>query len=452
MNMHLAAQATEGRRIGTNADFFEVTTDSRSTSVGDLFVALRGERFDGHDYAKNAVNRGATGIMVEAALDAQVPQVVVDDTNRGLGRLAAHWRRQFDIPLVAVTGSNGKTTVKEMIGTILQGCAETLVSHGNFNNDVGLPLSLLKLRDNHEYAVVEIGMNQIGEIEYLANLACPTVAIITNANAAHIEYLQTIDRIAHEKGRILSGLGNDGVAVLNVDDPYFSLWRKAASNRKIVTFGLSGDADIRAEVRFCGLISEVEISTPQGSFEVSLRLPGIHNVRNALAAAAAALAAGISLPGIRKGLASTRPIAGRLRLREHRKGGILLDDCYNSNPTSVAAALDVLSNLSGDRRVVLGDMFELGENSDEYHREVGNLARRAGVGRLYGLGTLTRFTVEEFGRGARHYEDRDSLITDLANEIDSTTTLLVKGSRGMQMERIVEQLLNTREENGGVPC
>ncbi len=439
-----AARTVQGRLAGNDAAFQTVSTDSRTLEPGALFFALRGENFDGREFVGDAVRAGAVGAVVDAEVEVPIPQIIVDDTESALGQLASFWRGQFEIPLVAVTGSNGKTTVKEMIGRILSANAKTLISHGNFNNAVGLPLSLLKLRQAHRFAAVEIGMNQIGEIERLARIAQPDVAVITNAGAAHLEFLVTVDQVAAEKGKIINALKADGVAVLNADSEHYSAWRAAAGARRVISFGLSSDADVSGTCSALDFGSRISIRTPLGQLEVDLNLAGEHNVVNALAAAAVGAALRIAPASIKTGLEAMRAVAGRLQLRKHFKGGRLIDDTYNANPNSVAAALSFVAELNGDRRLVIGDMYELGANGERHHREVGRLARRCGIGRLYALGDLSAAAAEAFGRGAKHYMDRNSLISDLEDQLDSTTTVLIKGSRGMRMDEIADSICNAQ--------
>ena len=435
-----AAEAVHGRHIGDNPVIESVSSDSRTIETGALFVALRGERFDGHRYVEEAVNKGAVGAMVDAESILPIPQIIVDDTEYALGQLAAGWRRRFDIPLVAITGSNGKTTVKEMIGKILTASDDTLISQGNYNNLVGLPLSLLKLRESHRFAAVEIGMNQVGEIERLASIAQPDVAVITNAGAAHLEFLVSVDQVATEKGRIIASLSDSGVAVLNADSSHYSAWCRTAGLRKVISFGFSSAADVSGTYATLTFGSQICMKTPLGEFQVDLQLAGEHNVMNALAAAAAAVALGLAPSSIKAGLENMSVVAGRLQPRKHLKGGCLIDDTYNANPNSVAAALAFISKLNGDRRLVIGDMFELGAKGEELHRDVGRLARECGIGRLYALGTLSAAAAEAFGRGATHYSDREMLINDLGSQLDETTTVLIKGSRGMKMDEIADSI------------
>lgn len=440
MDMQIVAQAVDGVRFGENSWIRDVSTDSRTITDGCLFVALRGERFDGHQFVGDAVNSGAAGALVGQSMDVAVPQVVVGDTEIALGQLAANWRGRFDSPLIAVTGSNGKTTVKEMIGTILGEEAPTLVSQGNYNNTVGLPLSLLRFREDHKFAVVEIGMNQIGEIRNLSQIARPDIAVITNAGSAHLEYLHSVQQVAIEKGSLMSGLNADGVAVLNRNDGQFDYWKTQAGGRRIISFGLTDNSDVYARFKPLEFGSALHLTTELGVIEADLPLAGVHNVVNASAAVAAAIGAGLGADKIAVGLGKMKAVPGRLQLRKHRAGGDLVDDTYNANPDSMAAALKVLGNFSGDRRLVIGDMFELGGKAEDFHREIGTQARAAGIGRLYAVGDLCKNAATEFGRGASHYANQQDLIEDLIRHLDSSTVILVKGSRGMRMERVANAL------------
>ena len=448
MNMSFVEQSVDGYRIGLDAAVAGVTTDSRTVSGGELFVALRGERFDGHEFVTEAIRKGAAAVLVDTPAADAASQVVVDDTEFSLGRLAASWRRNFNIPVVAVTGSNGKTTVKTMISAILGNCGKTAASPGNFNNAIGLPLSLLELREGDRYAVMEIGMNQFGEIEQLSRIAAPTVAVITNAGQAHLMNLHSVDQVAVEKSSIVRGLKEGGAAILNADDPQFSVFRAAAAGFRVVTFGVSEAAEVSAQFREEAYASEIHLNTPCGETEIRLSLPGAHNVANALAAAAASMAAGATLADVREGLESFRAVPGRLAATRHFAGGDLLDDTYNSNPASLSAALRVLAGLGGDRRVVLGDMLELGDRAEQMHRKSGHEARELGIGRLYAYGELSRHAAHAFGRGARHYSSHREIVEVLRKEISRESKILVKGSRGMRMEVVVDGLKKIGEQ----PC
>ncbi len=422
MDAAQAARMLAGTLHGASAAFCGVTTDSRTVAAGDLFVALKGERFDGHGYVAQAASRGAVAALVERVVASDVPiaQVVVDDTRLALGRLAGHWRGGFDLPLVALTGSNGKTTVKEMLAAILAahcGAREpVLATLGNLNNDIGMPLTLLRLRPRHRFAVIEMGMNHAGEIEYLTRIAAPTVALVNNAQRAHVGPLGSVDAIAAAKGEIYSGLRAGGVAVVNADDAFASYWADLNRGRPIVTFGLANAADVGGAIAPAG----VRISTPTGTFEVALRVDGEHNVRNALAA--------------------FEGVPGRLQRRRARAGAWLLDDSYNANPESMKAAIDVLAAQPGRRVFVMGDMGELGTHSEALHAEVGDHARRRGVQALLTFGAASRHAGQAFGAGARHFDDIEALRAAALAEARAGTTLLVKGSRFMQMERVADAL------------
>jgi UDP-N-acetylmuramoyl-tripeptide--D-alanyl-D-alanine ligase len=453
MALSEAALATKGRVKGADARFLAVTTDSRKTSAGDLFVALKGERFDGHDFVLSCFDRGVVAAMVGecSAICGQLsanPLLVVQDTRLGLGDLAAHWRGKFAIPLAAVTGSNGKTTVKEMLASILRtdsGADSVLATEGNLNNDIGLPLTLLKLRANHRYAVVEMGMNHTGEIAYLTRIASPTVALVNNAQPAHLEGLGSVEAVARAKGEIFAGLAADGTAVINADDAYASLWKQLATPHRVLTFGLEHAADVSADYALDPDGSRLHLKTPDGNIETHLAVPGLHNVRNALAAAAAALAMNVPLTTVAAGLAAFGGVKGRLQRKTGCCGCVVIDDTYNANPASMRAAIGVLAAIPGNKVFVMGDMGELGDNAAELHREIGAEAKAAGVGRLYALGDFSRSAVTAFGSGASHFESVEALVLALREELSEGTTVLVKGSRFMRMERVVEKL--TRKED-----
>jgi UDP-N-acetylmuramoyl-tripeptide--D-alanyl-D-alanine ligase len=450
-----AACATHGALRGGDVRFTAVTSDSRRVAPGDLFVALKGPRFDGHDFVAQSRERGAVAAMVAAAWadggpKVDVPLIVVEDTRLGLGALAAHWRGKFAIPLAAITGSNGKTTVKEMLATILRatcGEAAVLATEGNLNNDIGLPLTLLRLRDTHRCVVTEMGMNHPGEIAYLTRIAQPTVALINNAQAAHLEGLGSVEAVARAKGEIFQGLSAQGTAVINADDAYAAFWKRLAAAHRILTFGLERDADVSASYVLAPQGSDLRLNTPAGSIAVHLEVPGKHNVRNALAAVAAALAMQVPLAAIAAGLEGFRGVGGRLQRRSGCCGSTVIDDTYNANPDSMRAAIDVLAGLSGKRVLVMGDMGELGKEAAARHQEIGKVAKAAGIDMLYGLGEMSRCAVEAFGEGARHFDGVDALVAALLPTLDEKTVVLVKGSRFMRMERVVELL--QKEET---PC
>lgn len=445
------ARDVQGRMIGTDVTVDGVSTDTRAIAQGTLFVALAGERFDAHDFLEQAVAAGAAALLVADAtrVPAGVPAVVVDDTRLALGRLAAAWRARFTLPVIAVTGSNGKTTTKEMIAAILKAAygAAVLSTRGNLNNDIGLPLTLLGLSPAHQAAVIEMGMNRPGEIAYLAPLGAPTVALVTNAQRAHLEGMGDLDEVAREKGSIFSGLPADGVAVINADDAYADAWRGMAAGRPVRTFAIDHAADVRATVRQHGLEMALDLQAPEGEAAIVLRVPGRHNARNAVAAAAACLAAGVPLTAVVAGLEGFAGVKGRLQRRVGKSGAEILDDTYNANPDSVRAGIDVLATTIGRKILVLGDMGEIGEASGQYHDEIGGYAKSQGVDLLFALGEATKAAVRNFGEGARHFCHVDKLIAALDKEAGPETTVLVKGSRFMKMERIADALAVAEEKH-----
>ena len=444
MGLEEAARGARGVARG-EAHFSGVTSDSRAVDAGDLFVALMGERFDGHAYVGEAVRRGAVAALVSRPVDGQppIPQVIVEDTRLGLGRLAGHWRGRFALPLVALTGSNGKTTVKEMLAATLAAQTGTrhavLATQGNLNNDIGMPLTLLKLRENHRYAVIEMGMNHAGEIEYLTRIARPAVALVNNAQRAHVGLLGSVEAVARAKGEIYSGLSPSGIAVVNADDPHAAYWKSLNAGRSILTFGLGAGADVTAARSNGGYL----FTTPEGTFSVTLQVRGEHNLRNALAACAAAHALGIPLAAMRAGLAGFTGVPGRLQRRATASGAVVIDDTYNANPESMKAAISVLAAEPGRRLFVMGDMGELGAQSGEMHAEVGEFAREAGIDALMAVGEASRQAVQAFGRGATHFDDVEPLIRAAAREAERGATVLVKGSRFMRMERVSDAIAGT---------
>jgi UDP-N-acetylmuramoyl-tripeptide--D-alanyl-D-alanine ligase len=452
MTLQEAAQAL-GVAVTAPGNFDSVGTDSRSVVPGQLFVALRGERFDGHDYVAQALGAGASAALVDAQWAAaqqasSLPLLVVDDTRLALGRLAAYWRARFDIPLIGVTGSNGKTTVKEMCAAILRAQARrdgygddaVLATTGNLNNDIGLPLTLLALRPGHRAAIVEMGMNRPGEIAYLAGLARPTVAIVTNAQRAHLQGMGTVTQIAQEKGEIYGALGADDVAIVNADDGQAAYWRGLNAGRRVLGFGLAAPADVAGRCLLHGLGARLELTTPAGSIAIDLQVPGEHNARNATGAAAACLAAGASLDAIADGLAGFTGTRGRLQRRDGPNGAVVLDDSYNANPDSLRAAIDVLASTPGQKILVLGDMGEVGWTSAQVHDEIGGYAKSKGVDALFALGEMSAVAASNFGNGGRHFASVEELVAALAKRLDADTVVLVKGSRFMRMERVADAL------------
>ncbi|QID19723.1 UDP-N-acetylmuramoyl-tripeptide--D-alanyl-D-alanine ligase [Nitrogeniibacter mangrovi] len=456
------AAATLGATLTAPVSVASVDTDTRAMGAGGLFVALRGDRFDGHDFIADAVAAGAAAVMVDrrfadTGADAGVPMLIVDDTRFGLGALAAWWRNHFDIPLIGITGSNGKTTVKEMCAEILAAqmrregldpAAAVLATAGNFNNDIGLPLTLLRLRAGHRAAIIEMGMNHPGEIAYLTAISRPTVALVTNALRAHLEGLGGLDAVAVEKGTIYQGLGEHGVAVVNADSPFADYWRGINPGRRIVGFGLSApEAEVRAVPESHGLAVRLHLSTPEGVAQCALRVPGEHNVRNALAAVAACLAAGATLADAVAGLQAYGGTKGRLQRKAGKHGAIVLDDTYNANPDSVRAGIDVLAATPGRKVLVLGDMGELGEASAQLHDEVGGYAKSHGIDHLLTLGSASATAAHNFGEGATHFAEVSALVTALEPLLDESTVVLVKGSRFMRMERVVDAIVADDNNN-----
>jgi UDP-N-acetylmuramoyl-tripeptide--D-alanyl-D-alanine ligase len=463
MTLGAAAAALIARATG-DAHFNSVGTDSRAIRPGQLFVALRGENFDGHDYLAQAAAAGAAAAMVDAhwtalhEAEAPLPLLVVGNTRLGLGALAAHWRSHFpSLPLIGVTGSNGKTSVKEMCAAILHAQAAldgldsaeaVLATEGNLNNDIGLPLMLLRLRGDHRAAVIEMGMNRPGEIAYLTALARPTVAIVTNAQRAHLLGLGGLAEIAREKGAIYEGLGHAGVAVVNADDAFADYWRGCNASRPMVSFGLERPAEVQARYSPHGLGARVDLRGPAGSVSFELQVPGVHNVRNAVGAAAACMVAGVSLAAVANGLSAYRGTRGRLQRRAAGGGATLLDDSYNANPDSVRAGIDVLAATPGRKVLVLGDMGEIGQTSAQLHDEVGGYAKSQGVDQLLALGTMSEVAAKNFGEGGQHFAKIEDLIAALRKLLSPDTVVLVKGSRFMRMERVADAIAVPSQEGG----
>lgn len=444
------AAAVNGCLVGADVALNGVSTDTRGVAAGQLFIALRGERFDAHDFLAPAVASGAAALLVadEDKLPAGVPAVVVADTRLALGALAAAWRAAFSLPVIAVTGSNGKTTTKEMVAAILKAAFgdAVLATRGNFNNDIGLPLTLLGLNASHRAAVIEMGMNHPGEIGYLAPIGAPTVALVTNAQRAHLEGMGDMDEVAREKGSIFAGLPAGGIAVVNADDHYADFWRDMAKPHTVRSFGIDHAADVHGVVHQHGLETQLELQAPEGQVALRLSIPGRHNARNAVAAAAACLAAGLPMAAVQAGLESFSGVKGRLQRRAGKNGADILDDTYNANPDSVRAGIDVLASTIGRKLLVLGDMGEIGEASGQYHDEIGGYAKSQGIDRLFALGDAAQQAVRNFGEGARHYCNVDKLIAAVDKELGPDTTVLVKGSRFMKMERVADALAAIPEE------
>jgi UDP-N-acetylmuramoyl-tripeptide--D-alanyl-D-alanine ligase len=445
MSLAETAAATEGRLRGTDVRYGGVSTDTRGIAAGELFVALRGERFDGHEFLGMAKARGAAAAMVDARFSgaAPLPVVVVDDTRQGLGRLARHWRARFSPAVIGIAGANGKTTTKEMLASILRahaGEAAVLATQGNLNTDIGVPLTLLGMNAAHRYCAVELGMNHAGEMAWLAAIAQPTIGLVTNAQREHMEFLGSVEASARENAQVYRVLPADGVAVVNADDACRAIFVEAAGARRVVEFGLGRQA-VTGGYALKPLSSEIVVRTPAGEARATLAIAGAHNAHNALAAAACAHAAGIPLAAVGKGLDAFRPYAGRMQEKRTPGGGTLIDDSYNANPDSVRAAIDVLAACPAPTVLVLGDMGEVGALGPQFHREVGAYARDRGIGALYALGEASREAVAAFGQGARHFASAEHLQAALP----AAATVLVKGSRFMRMERVVAALTGEGE-------
>ncbi|NNM61186.1 MAG: UDP-N-acetylmuramoyl-tripeptide--D-alanyl-D-alanine ligase [Steroidobacteraceae bacterium] len=440
-----AARVLGGRLIGADAAFTAVSTDTRSLDQGALFVALRGPNFDGADFIAAAAAAGAAGAILARPSAAALPQILVEDPLAALQALAKAWREDFKTPIVAVAGSNGKTSTKEMIGAILARRGPCLVTRGNLNNHIGVPLTLLRLETRHLGAVVEIGANRVGDVAALLPLVRPSVAVVTNAGAEHLEGFGDLDGVARGEGEAFAGLLADATAVINADDAYASYWRGLAGARRVLSFGLGETADFRAREEWLGIqdgefVTRFTLDSPLGAAPILVHAGGRHNLMNALAAAAAAAAAGASLTEIAAGLADFRPVAGRLQLKAGVRDSFIIDDSYNANPSSVRAGLDVLGALAGEKWLVLGEMAELGASAQASHVEIGSYARARGVARLFGFGTLSGRAVEAFGAGAEWFADADELCRRLLAQIGPGVTVLVKGSRVNRLERVVAAL------------
>lgn len=438
----LVAAIPGARLVGADVAFGGVSTDSRKVDAGALFVALRGESFDAHDFLDQVAARDVAAVVVSTLPDGwTLPAIVVPDTLVALGRIAHAWRTGFTLPVIGVTGSNGKTTVKEMIASILAAAVgedARLATQGNLNNEIGVPLTLFRLTASHRAAVVELGMNHPGEIARLAAIAAPTVALVNNAQREHQEFMHTVEAVARENGAVLQALAPNGVAVFPGDDQYTDLWRGLAACN-VITFGLSDACDVRADYTSNGFGSDLQVSARGAQFAIKLAAAGEHNVRNALAAIACALGAGIDQDAIVRGLEAFAPVGGRLQRKQAASGATVIDDTYNANPDSMRAAIDVLAAYPAPRILVVGDMGEVGAQGKEFHEEIGAYAHTRGIDTVLATGELARHLAAS---GAQHYEQFDELLAALDKKLGSNTdaTVLVKGSRFMKMERVVLHL------------
>lgn len=455
MQISKVAEILSTKYHGKDIHFSGCSTDTRTLNSHELFIALHGENFDGHDYVDKAKDLGAGAVLIEAKNDAldssiiasSVPTITVDNTRKAMAVLAKKWRASFSIPLVAITGSNGKTTVKEMVAGILNCKGSVLATQGNLNNDLGVPQTLFGLGEEHQYAVIEMGANHPGEIDWLSYIAEPTVAIITQCASSHLEGFGTLEGVAHAKSEIFNGLQKEGIAVINGDDNFSALWLEKSSHCNQLTFGLGSDNEVSAEsIQIQEHKSSLEMITPVGNLAFILNLPGRHNIMNALAAVAATVSLGISLSTIKQGLESIRSVKGRLQIKSGLKQCRIIDDTYNANPGSLNAALKVLQAFPGRHWLVLSDMGELGDGAEALHARAGEMSKLSGVERLFTLGELTQASAESFGEGAIHATSHAELLALLSDEITADVTILIKGSRAMHMECLVDALVLNMQE------
>lgn len=445
MKLSTLARLLNGKLVGPDGRYTGLSLDSRTLKRGALFIAIRGEQFDGHLFIEQAKQLGAVAALVEQTIETDLPLVHVQNTRKALGELAKQHRRQFSIPIIALTGSCGKTTTKEMIRSILAEVAPVLTNVKNFNNDIGLPLTLLNLTDQHRYAVIEMGANHSGEIAYLTHITQPNVALVTNVGLAHLQGFGSLGGVAQAKAEIFSGLLPHGVAIVNADDAFADTLQKECTAFQVVYFGLSDSADFSAtnvQVDSDGK-ARFLLRIPGGKEAmICLNLPGQHQVMNALAAAAAASQVGLALSHIKSGLEKTQPVSGRVIVNKTKGGATLIDDSYNANPSSVAAALRLLAHYSGLRIFVMGDMGELGEHALDYHRQIGKLAKALSIDDVYTCGDLSQETANAFGASGRHYRHHQELILALKPRLQKQVTLLIKGSRSAHMEKVAAALID----------
>lgn len=443
------ARWTGGRLEGFDVRIDALSTDTRTLTAGALFVALRGEHHDAHAFVAQARDAGAVAVLVDHALAIDMPQLIVADTLLALGDIAREVAGRSAACVIGITGSNGKTTVKSLLAAILSRHARTHVNTGSFNNEIGLPLTLLAMPADSEFAILEMGAGKPGDIEYLARIARPRVALVNNIAPAHLERMGDLDTIARTKGMLIAMLPADGVAVINADDAYASYFGELAGARRVVRFGLTANADITARCEDDVRGGHFTLLTPIGETSITLALPGRHNIGNALAAASLAFALGVPLATIRAGLEAARPVSGRNVRIAHASGAVLIDDSYNANPGSFAAAVATLAAEAGTRILVVGDMRELGVDGARLHAELGALARRSGIERLHAVGELSAAAADGFGAGATHHADQTALIDALRAELHEGVTALVKGSHGSAMDRVITALVADASATGG---
>jgi len=439
---------THGGLSGKDLMVRGVATDTRQAMPGALFVALKGDNFDGHDFVEKAKEAGAVALLVARPVASELPQVVVADTLLALGDLASHARAQQRARVVGITGSNGKTTVKTLVASILSLHGKTHVNAGNYNNEIGLPLSLLAMPDDTQYAVLEMGAGKPGDIDYLAAIARPEIGLVNNIGPAHLERMGSLEGVAETKGALYASLPAHGVAVINADETFATLFTSINRAGRMIRYGLDQPADVGAEIRKLGAESRFALRTPVGDAEVALPLAGRHNVANALAAASIALALDVPLATIKQGLETAPAVKGRLARHAMPGGWTLIDDSYNANPASTAAAIATLVQEPAEAWLVLGDMRELGAQARELHAQIGALAKKSGIAWLYTVGELSRAAAAAFGEGAQHFPDQESLTRALTADVHAGVNVLVKGSRGSAMDRIVRALLEATGSNG----
>lgn len=439
------AKPIHGKLLGKDTAFTSVSTDTRTLQPGALFIALHGPQFDAHDFIAAAMEKQAAAAIISRDVATTLPAIKVEDTRIALGELAAWHRQQFDIPVIGLTGSCGKTTTKQMIASILQQAGPTLATEGTLNNDIGVPLTLLRLNKEHRFAVIEMGANHHGEIAYVTHIAKPKVALLTNAGPAHLEGFGDMEGVARAKGEIFQGLAKDGIAIINADDQFSEFWQSITKGHRVIRFGRQHPAEFTAkEVSFDkNGYAQFILVTPAGETSLHLQIMGEHNVMNALAASAAAYAIGIPLKTIKAGLEAAEPVKKRLVIYHAANGAEIIDDSYNANPSSVTAAIQLLAKRSGKRILALGDMRELGPDAAKYHEQIGKTAKQYGIDQLFAYGDLSTHTVQAFGANGHHFATQPELITALKPTLTADVTVLVKGSLSTRMSQVVAAL---REE------
>jgi UDP-N-acetylmuramoyl-tripeptide--D-alanyl-D-alanine ligase len=450
LSLKILQQEFSWQLIGANCSFVSISTDTRTLRSGDLYVALLGDNFDGHDFIGEAIEQGACAVLSSKKMPIAIPQLIVEDTRIALAIVANTVRRQFNGTLIGLTGSAGKTTVKEMLAAILAVNGKVLATKDNLNNEIGVPLTLLQLEQCHDYAVIEMGARKPGDIRYLSQITSPDIALLLNAKPVHLDGMGSVEGVAQAKGEIFENLSSKCHAVINADDDFADFWRQRVDTAHIITFGFKADAVVRAE--------KIEPSADSVKFNllvnnqaqmVNLPVAGMHNITNALAAAATAVVAGLSIGDIVKGLNSFMGVASRLNRCAGINGCTVIDDSYNANPEAMMAAIDVLTMQSGNHILVVGDMGELGEQAAQYHFELGQYAKQAKVNRLVAVGELSRHTVAGFGIDGEWFSSQQELVNGLVNSIKANDVVLVKGSRSAAMENVVKKIKNPLNDLAG---